>query len=141
MAKLNAQAPTSKITKKEPTIGQMIDRLDELRESKRKLGEQEKVIVDEYKALEQTLIEKLGAEGMEKATGQRASASINKVVVADIVDDKALFAYVKKTGYFHLFQRRISDPAFRELYELSKGKGVPGLQPFTKINLNLRSLS
>ncbi len=136
MAKLNARAPAQE----KESIGQLIDRMDELRESKRKLSEQEKVIQAEYDLVKLKLIERLGKEGMEKATGQRASAGISRVVVANIVDDAKLFAYIKKTGHFHLFQRRISDPAFRELYELSKGKGVPGLEPFTKVDINLRSI-
>jgi hypothetical protein len=136
VAKLNARAPAQE----KESIGQLIDRMDELRESKRKLSEQEKVIQAEYDLVKLKLIERLGKEGMEKATGQRASAGISRVVVANIVDDAKLFAYIKKTGHFHLFQRRISDPAFRELYELSKGKGVPGLEPFTKVDINLRSI-
>lgn len=136
MKKLNAQAPAQK----ERSIGQLIDRMDELREAKRALAEKEKVIQAEYDLIKLQLIERLDKEGMEKATGQRASAGVSRIVVANIVDDAKLFAYIKKTGHFHLFQRRISDPAFRELYELSKGKGVPGLEPFTKTDINLRSL-
>jgi hypothetical protein len=42
-------------------------------------------------------------------------------------------------GYFHLLQKRVSEPAYRELLE--KGKKVPGVQPFTARKLNLRSLT
>lgn len=136
MKKLNAQAPATK----QPSIGALIDRMDEIREKKRQLGEQEKLLTAEYDKTKLELIQRLESEGMDKATGKRASASISKVVVANIIDYEALTKYVKKTGHFHLFQRRISDPAFRELYELSKGKGVPGLEPFTKTDINLRSI-
>ncbi len=123
------------------TIGQLVDRLDEVREAKRELAAQEKLLTEEYNLIKTELLERFGKEGMNKAEGFRASASTSKVVVAEIKDYDKLCAYVKKTGHFHLFQRRISDPAFRELYELSKGKGVPGLEPFIKLDINLRSIS
>ncbi len=133
MKKAAAQKPRS--------IGQLIDRLDEVREAKRELAAKEKLLTDEYNMIKLELLERFNKEGMEKATGVRASASTSKVIVADIVDYDKFCGYVKKTGYFHLFQRRISDPAFRELYELSKGKGVPGLEPFIKLDINLRSIT
>lgn len=119
------------------TVGSLIDQLDNVREKKRKLDEQLKVVEAEYSALSQTLIERLQQEGMDKASGKKATVSLSNTVVANIVDFDALAKYVKRTGFFHLFQRRISDPAFRELLE-SKG-AVPGLEPFTKVKLNHRS--
>lgn len=119
------------------TVGSLIDQLDKTREKKRKLDEQVKILEAEYSALSQTLIERLQQEGMDKASGKSATISLSNVVVANITDYDALTKYVKRTGYFHLFQRRISDPAFRELLE-TKGS-VPGLEPFTKVKLNHRS--
>lgn len=121
-------------------LGTLIDKLAGLREKKRKLAEQEKLIDAEFAELEETLKQRLLGEGMDKATGKKATISIKEEVVANIVDWEALTAYVKKTGHFHLFQRRVSNPAFRELAALNKSKGVPGLQPFTKLNLNLTAL-
>lgn len=126
-----------KVTKVEP-LGKLIDKLDLLREKKREAAEKLKACETEYDALSQTLLERLQTEGMDKATGKKATISVSKTVVANIVDFDALAKYVKRTGFFHLFQRRISDPAFRELYE-SKGV-VPGLEPFTKVKLNHSSL-
>ena len=79
------------------------------------------------------------AEGTDKGAGKLASASISSVVVGNLDDADKFFAYVKKTGYFHLMQRRLSDPAIRELLA-SKGS-IPGVTPFTKVRLNLRVLS
>jgi hypothetical protein len=119
------------------TLGQLIDQLDTIRERKRKLAEQIKVLEGEYSELEDQVKARLTEEGMDKATGKKATASLSQVVVATVKDWDALCAYVKKTGHFHLFQRRVSDPAFREL--VAK-KPVPGLEPFTKTNLNLTHL-
>lgn len=120
-----------------PSLGSLIDKLDVLREKRRALSEQDKKLETEFKEVEEVVKQRLAAEGMDKATGKKATVSLSKVVVANIVDFEALCAFVKKTGHFHLFQRRISDPAFRELAEK---KPVPGLEAFTKINLNLTHL-
>jgi hypothetical protein len=120
------------------SIGSRIDALNELRENKRKLEEQIKVIEGSYHTLEEALMEDLKTQGMDKATGKKATVSISSTVVGTISDDKAFFAYVKKTGFFHLLQRRLSDPAVRELLE-SKGS-IPGVEPFVKKRLNLRAL-
>jgi hypothetical protein len=120
------------------TIGSRIDSLNELREQKRQLEEQIKVIEGSYHTLEEALMEDLKTQGMDKATGKKATVSISSITVGNLVDDKAFFAYVKKTGYFHLMQRRLSDPAIRELLE-SKGS-IPGVEPFVKKRLNLRAL-
>jgi len=120
------------------TIGSRIDALNQLREDKRALEEKIKIIEGSYHELEEALMEDLETQGMDKATGKKATVSISSTVVGNLVDDKAFFAYVKKTGYFHLLQRRLSDPAIRELLE-SKGS-IPGVEPFVKKRLNLRTL-
>jgi hypothetical protein len=120
------------------TIGSQIDSLNNLREQKRILEASIKTIEESYAKLEESLMEALEKQGMDKATGKKATVSISASTSASIEDDTAFFAYVKKTGFFHLFQRRLSDPAVRELLE-SKGS-IPGIKPFIKRRLNLRSL-
>ena len=127
---------------KAPTLGGLIDKLNDVREEKRKLAEQEKELNARYAEIEEQLLQRLDAEGMDKATGKKATASISKVVVASVTDWEKAYAFIKKTGYFHLLQRRVSDPAFRELLE-QKGEAAmkkAGMESFTKTNLNLRSL-
>jgi hypothetical protein len=118
-------------------LGSMIDKLAELREDKRALEGKVALIEAEYKEVEEALMKRLEAEGTDKATGKKATASITSSVVGDVTDWDALNAYIKKTGYFHLYQRRLSDPAVRELFD-QKGK-IPGVEPFTKKRLNLRA--
>jgi hypothetical protein len=128
---------------KEPTLGSMIDNLNDLREQKRDLAAKIKVIEAAFDTLQAQIIERLDKEETRKGEGKKASASITEVIVGQFdPDDPAardkLHAYIKKTGYWQLLENRISATAFREILEL-KGK-VPGLVPFTKRNLNLRSL-
>jgi hypothetical protein len=120
------------------TIGSMIDDINKLRERKRKLTAEVDEIEKEYKTLEEEIKGRLMAEGMDKASGKTATVSISKNIVANVVDWEKVCAYVKRTGNFQLFQRRISDPAFRELLEKKKS-AIPGMESFEKLSLNLRS--
>lgn len=120
------------------TMGAKIDAMHALREQKRELEARVKTIEEQSKALEEELMEELKAQGVTASKGSKASCSISETISGNIVDDTKFFAFIKKTGYFHLLQRRVSDAAYRELLE--QGKAVPGLEPFTKKRLNLRAI-
>lgn len=120
------------------TLGAATDKMWALREEKRKLGVEEKRIDGELKELETTIFGLLDAQDTRKAEGKKASVSIGEVVVGTVDDWDALWPYIVKNKYFHLVQKRVSDPGLRELWE--KGKVVPGVQPFTKRTLSVRSL-
>lgn len=120
------------------TIGQLVDKLWAKREMKRKLEEEKmKPLEKEIAQLQEDIMDRMGQQELEGGRGRKASASITEEVVANITDFEALCKYVKRTGYFHLFHRRISNPAFREL---AAKKPVPGLEAFTKKKLNLTTL-
>ena len=68
-----------------------------------------------------------------------ASVSITTSVVADVKEWDSFYAFIAKNKFFHLLQRRVSEPAYREL--LDAGKKVPGVLPFTKKKLNVRTIS
>lgn len=123
------------------TIGSVIDDMWKLREKKREADLVVKKVEDEISAQEEILMGRLEADGLRKADGTKASVSITEATVASVTDWDALWAYAAKNKYFHLFQKRVSDPAWRELMEKNKGKGVPGTEAFSKKKLNLRSLS
>jgi hypothetical protein len=83
-------------------------------------------------------MERMKSEGIEKATGSKASVSLSSTVVADVQDWDAFWPYIAKNKFWHLVQKRVSDPAYRELLDL--GKKVPGVQPFTKHAVLVRTL-
>lgn len=131
---------------KPASVGTLIDKLWALREEKKELEAKAKAVAEQMEPLEEQLSVKMAAEGVDKATGRKASASFSFAVSANVGIDgdveagwKALYAYIKKTGYWHLLQRRVTDTSYREL--LDTGKKVPGLQPFTKKRINLRTLT
>jgi len=119
-------------------VGSAIDDLWKLREEKRQAEEKVKEIEAKIEALQEVLLEELGKQGLDKATGKNASVSVGNTVVANVQDWDALWAYITKTKNFQLVQKRVADAAYRELLET--GRTIPGVSPFTKRRLNLRSL-
>lgn len=132
-------ATKSKPTAKPATTGAIIDQLWAAREEKRRLEQEAKEVGSKIEDIETDLMERLGKEGLEKATGSKASVSISSVVTADVQDWDAFHTFIGKNKFWHLLQRRASDPGVRELWDANKK--VPGVLPFTKKKLNLRSLS
>ena len=120
-------------------LGSSIDDLFKLRERKRLAEETVKAIEVEINAAQEILMERLDKEKLDKATGALASVSISTAITANVEDWDTFNAWVKKTGHFHLYQKRISDAAYREV--IDSGKKVPGVQPFSKRRLNLRVIS
>jgi len=118
------------------TIGGLTDKLIDLREQKRGYEAEITKIEAQYKEAEEALMAKLDAEGSDKGSGKKGTVSITSSTVANVMDWDELNKWIAKTKNFQLYQRRISDPAFREMIE-SKG-AVPGVEPFTKKRLNVR---
>lgn len=119
-------------------LGEIVDEMFDLREQKRKLDAEVAQISALYAEKETLLMARLEDEKTDKAAGKKATVSITTSIVGDVEDWSAVEAFVKKTGNFQLFQRRIADAAYRELLESLKGKPVPGIKEFHKKRVNLR---
>lgn len=130
---------TTAVKTKPPALGSLIDRLWASREEKRKIEDQLKEVGQAITDLEEQVMAAMDEGGMEKATGKKGSVSITTQVVANVEDWDALYPFIAKNKYWHLLQRRASDPGFRELWDA--GKKTPGVQPFTKKKLNLRTVA
>lgn len=129
----------AKVTARLGTMGSTIDKLWAKREEKREAEAKVKIIETEIAVIEESLMERMDKEETSKSQGTKASVSITTATVANVEDWAAFHAYVAKNKYFHLLQKRVSDPAVRELWD--SGKKVPGVQPFSKRKLNIRSLT
>ena len=117
--------------------GAAVDQLIKLREKKRDLEASVKSLEGQIEDIQSQLLEQMEASGTDKLSGKLGTASISTSVVANVEDWDALYPYIAKNKLWHLLQRRVSDPAYREL--LDAGKKVPGVQPFNKKRLNLRA--
>lgn len=129
---------TTKLKTKSASLGAVIDQIWAAREEKRRLEAEVGEIEAKISELEQQLIERLDAEGLDRATGSKATVSVSTNTVANVTDWDAFWQFILKNKYTHLLQRRVSDPAYRELLE--QGKKVPGVEPFLKRRLNVRSI-
>lgn len=134
-------AAAKKAPKQSPSsLGDDGAQLFKLRDRKRELEAMIKNIDEEAKEIEGRLLKKMVDDKLDKFTvSGHGTLSISSSVVADVRDWSEFEKFVHKHKYYHLFQRRVSDTAYRELLEA--GKKVPGVEPFTKVRLNVRAAS
>lgn len=119
-------------------LGSAIDALWAKREKKREMEAKLKEVEAEIADSEALVMELMDKEGVEKTTGKKASVSITSTVVPQVEDWDAFYAFIHKKKFYHLLERRPSVTGCRELFE-TKGM-VPGVVPFTKRKLNLRTV-
>jgi hypothetical protein len=122
---------------KTPPLGALIDQMWALRDKKRALEASIKDLEGQIGDIESSLMEQMNEQGVDKMSGALATVSITTNTVAQVEDWDAFWAFIHKKKYGHLLQRRVSDPAYREL--LGQGVTVPGVSPFSKARLNLRA--
>lgn len=139
MATVNTTKPSITVKTGAASTGAMIDQLWAAREEKRALETQIKEVETSIKDIEEQLMERMESEGMDKATGKKASVSITKSVVADVQDWDKFYPYIAKNKFWHLLHKRVSDPGVRELWDA--GKKIPGVLPFTRTKVNLRTVA
>lgn len=136
------------------TVGALIDQMWALREKKRVLEADAEEISKQMSALEVELTERMDKEGVAKSTGSKASVSFTTSIIADPQGDEGwakFHAFIAKKKYWHLLQKRVSEPAYREVLASLNGGGdvdlmkvknqVPGVLPFVKKRISLRALS
>lgn len=135
----SAAAKTAVITSKLTSLGGTIDTLYDLRQQKVEAEKVVKAIEEQIVALNEALLARLDEEETTKGAGKKASASITTAVVGSVTDWEAFWAYVAKKKYFHLIQKRTSDPALREIWD--KNQAIPGVEKFHKRTLNIRVIT
>ena len=116
------------------TIGKKIDKLSELRAKKSELEKAVAGVEGEIKDLESVIMEDLEKSDTDRASSKSGMVSVKSAVVAQVIDWDAFYAYIYKNKFGHLLQRRVSEPAWRELQE--QGKKVPGTEPFSRKKLH-----
>lgn len=116
-------------------LGDMIDRLAEIRDEKRGLNNQLKELDEQFKDLQEAIMQALDAQGMQFGGSSRYRATITESVVPTVEDWQGVEEFVKQEDALFLFERRIAVAAWREFHE--SGTLVPGTSPFTKRGLSL----
>ena len=118
-------------------LGKAIDKIFAIRGKKAELEAAMKDIDGQIADLDSEVMEAMHQSGLEKTATKLGTVSISTSTVAQVEDWDKFLAYIYKNKYGHLLQRRVSDPAWRELQE--QGKKVPGTTGFIKKRLNYRA--
>jgi hypothetical protein len=120
------------------TLGDKINALYELRDKKRDLQAELKILDEAFRELELSILNEMDAQGTTLTRGSRATVSISESIVPTVTDWDQFYDYVRENDAMYLFERRVAATAWRELLE--SGDKVPGTEPFTKRSLSLRKL-
>ena len=149
-----ASPPKASVKAPALPIGTLIDKFWQLREQKKQHEAAAEAVSKEMAILEEQLVEQMGKDGLDKASGKKATVSFSYSVVADVQGDEGwnkFYAFIKKHNYFHLLHRRVTDAAYKELLTSINGGGevdllkakkqIPGVMPFIRKRVNLRTIS
>lgn len=122
--------------KQDLTTADLIAKLVDIREEKRKIKAREKELNEEWRSLELEALIRLDDQGMDKASSKRGTISVGENILPQVVDWDAFGEHIIENDALYLLQRRPAAAAYRELLE--SGETVPGVEPYTQRSINLR---
>lgn len=121
----------------QPTLGQLIEHREQLRDQKRALSAELKDIDALLDTNEGEVLGALDTAGLEHAKINGVSVSISEQTMPSVEDWDKLYGFIKDNDAFYMLQRRVSTGPYREM--LTMGEEVPGVQPYTQRKVNMRS--
>lgn len=125
------------MSKKFPkSMGACADLLFKLREKRLKLDKEAAAAKAEEQELINYIIDNLDKDSAG-AIGKTHKVKVVTKQKPQIKDFDALSKWVKKTGRFDVFQRRLSEQAIMDTLAQPKSKGVPGVELFNAITVSL----
>lgn len=134
---MTTAAPSTTYDKVIP-IGQIIDRMLELRDRRTSIEKESKKLKEEFDDLEQRLLQRLDTEETNQGRSKFASATVNELTVPTIENWGEFEKYILENNALYMLEKRASGAIYREL--ISQGSEVPGLKPFVKRSISLRRL-
>ena len=112
---------------------------DILREEKRSLESRVKDINGLLETNEIAILEKAEELGVDSFAVGPISFSVSRNVVGNVQDWDTVWDYIITNNATHLVQRRLANAAYKELLDMDET--LPGVEPFTKVSLNMRKKS
>lgn len=94
----------------------------------------EKEIAD----LEQELMLAMQDAGLKTIKGAKSAADIKESIRIGFQDFAEFSKFARRKDALHLFQRRISVPAYNELKDSLGGKPIPGLSEFVQTKISVK---
>lgn len=121
----------------EPTTGTLINTMLAIRNKRSELAKEVKHLGDEFAELEATLLKRLADDDSIQAKSKQATATVSELVIPTIEDWEEFERWVIDNDALYMLEKRPSGGAFREL--IQRGDSVPGLKPFNKTTISLRT--
>lgn len=118
-------------------IGDMIEELHQLRTKIRDDEQKLKELKKEFDEKQWNVVALMEELGLDQAKSNSATVFVAKDVLPTVKDWEKLTDYIKENDAHYLFQKRITQSAWKELIE--SGETVPGVEPFEQTKLNMRS--
>lgn len=125
-------------------IDRVLELQDMVADLNAKTAAKTKPLLEEAAKLEEELRAAMNSQNMRLAggikikDGKRGVAEITDKTVVNIDDYEALEAFVIRKKCPHLFERRISLSAFRELKDQLGNKPIPGLKEVQLANFKVK---
>lgn len=134
------------MTQAPPVIEALSAELIAVRDRMREISSEERELSKRKEELQYRLMQAMDAVGTSAARANNHSITINETMVASMSDYDEFTTWLidqlqTHPEYIALFERRISAPMYRELLDELGGEDIPGLTPFNKRTISLRTLS
>lgn len=128
----------------EPTLGEQVTRLHEIKQQKKAHAAKIRELEDQIEELEDQLLTRLDAEGVDATKAGGISVTIKEDSLPSIALDgdelgwDAVFKHIQATGDFFLLQRRFSKSACEELH--ATGNLPAAIKMTKKRSINTRKV-
>lgn len=118
-------------------IGDMVEELHQLRAKIRNDEQNLKDLKKSFDEKQWKVITIMEEQGLENASSLSATVFVAKDVLPTVKDWEALTQYIKDNDAHELFQKRITQNAWKDI--IATGQEVPGVESFEQTKLNMRS--
>lgn len=120
------------------TLGAAADMLYRMRTERLELQKQIDALQKNENELKDHIIDKLPKSNASGISGKVANVKVEKKPIPTVTDWEAFQKYVKRTGAFDLYQRRINEKAITERWE--QKKQIPGVGVFQAVKVSCTKL-
>lgn len=108
-------------------LGTLIDTLYATRQQRLEIQKEVDALKNTETGLRGQILDLLENSGLAKASGQLATCGVKVSIEPSVVDWDEVHEFIRINNRFDLIQKRISAPAWRDLYQ--EGVTIPGTVP------------
>ena len=109
-------------------VGAEIDKLAPLDEKLKKANAAAKAAKDAFDEQRDFVMDVLAYRNLDGGKGKKKSVTVGDEEVGKITDTEKFWNFVHRNKANELLQNRISNPAYRELLQVRKGRPIPGVE-------------